>query len=106
MRKTMFLMILLLFVSSLCLADEYPYIYKGIRPMGMGGAFVAVSNDANALFYNPAGLADIEKTRVSLFSLEIETDKNTVSLIQDGLKTDFSNGTESSQFVRDHMGDA
>lgn len=98
-------MILLLFVSSLCLADEYPYIYKGFRPMGMGGAFVAVSNDANALFYNPAGLADIEKTRVSLFSLEIETDKNTVSLIQDGLKTDFSNGTESSQFVRDHMGD-
>ena len=33
----------------------------------MGGAFVAVSDDANALFYNPAGLARIEKIRASLF---------------------------------------
>jgi hypothetical protein len=91
MRKILPLTILIVFVSSLCLAAEYPYIYKGFRPMGMGGAF--------------AGLADIEKIRVSLFSLEIETDKNTVSLIQDGLKTEFGNGTESAQFVRDHMGD-
>jgi hypothetical protein len=27
------------------------------RPMGMGGAFVAVANDANTVFWNPAGLA-------------------------------------------------
>ena len=27
------------------------------RPMGMAGAFVAVANDANAVFWNPAGLS-------------------------------------------------
>jgi hypothetical protein len=36
-------------------AEEYPYIYRGMRPMGMGGAFTAVSDDAHALFYNPPG---------------------------------------------------
>ena len=29
----------------------------GVRPMGMGGAFTAVSDDSNALLWNPAGLA-------------------------------------------------
>jgi hypothetical protein len=105
MRKILSLTLLIVFASSLCLAAEYPYIYKGFRPMGMGGAFVAISNDANALFYNPAGLADIENIRVSIFGLEIETSKNTTGLIKDALDTDFGNATESAQFLRDHMGD-
>ncbi|MDD3927768.1 MAG: hypothetical protein PHT33_14040 [bacterium] len=29
----------------------------GARPLGMGGAFVAVADDANAVFWNPAGQA-------------------------------------------------
>jgi len=29
----------------------------GARPLAMGGAFVGVADDGNALFYNPAGLA-------------------------------------------------
>ncbi|MBN1755610.1 OmpA family protein [bacterium] len=29
----------------------------GVRPNGMGGAFTAISNDANALEWNPAGIA-------------------------------------------------
>jgi len=28
----------------------------GARPLGMGGAFLAIADDANAAFYNPAGL--------------------------------------------------
>lgn len=30
----------------------------GVRPLGMGGAFVALSEDSNSVFYNPAALAD------------------------------------------------
>ena len=30
----------------------------GVRPLGMGGAFVAVSDDGNSIYYNPAALAD------------------------------------------------
>lgn len=33
----------------------------GVRPAALGGAFTAISDDANAVFYNPAGLYRIEK---------------------------------------------
>jgi len=106
MRKILPLGILFVFMSCMCSAYEYPYIYKGFRPMGMGGAFVAVSNDANALYYNPAGLADIENMRVSIFSFELEVGDKTTDLIKDALDTDFGEPQESADFVRDHMGDS
>jgi hypothetical protein len=105
MRRISLIASLVVLFSCTCLAAEYPYIYKGFRPMGMGGAFVAVSNDANALFYNPAGLADIEKTRASIFGLEIEMGKNAYGLYKDALDVDFGNVAESAQFLRDYMGE-
>lgn len=33
------------------------YAYFGTRPMGMGGAFTAIADDANAAYWNPAGFA-------------------------------------------------
>jgi len=38
---------------------QFGLFRDGVRPAGMGGAFVAVSDDSNALAYNPAGLAQI-----------------------------------------------
>lgn len=39
-----------------------PRTMQGIRPLGMGGAFIAVDgDDENALFYNPAAINDYEK---------------------------------------------
>ncbi len=37
----------------------------GSRPAGMGGAFVAISDDANAPLYNPAGICQIDKTEAT-----------------------------------------
>ncbi len=37
----------------------------GARPMGMGGAFVAISDDANAILHNPAGLARLDRTQLT-----------------------------------------
>ena len=34
---------------------------EGTRPIAMGGAFVAVADDENALFYNPAGLTSLRE---------------------------------------------
>ena len=33
---------------------------NGVRPLGMGGAFTGLSDDENAVFYNPAGLAYLD----------------------------------------------
>ena len=38
----------------------------GARAMGMGGAFIGVADDATAIAWNPAGLAQLERTEISV----------------------------------------
>jgi len=53
----MFLMIILpLWFVLPSYADSFTDLQMGARPAGMGGAFVAIADDANALYWNPAGL--------------------------------------------------
>lgn len=40
---------------------------KGARPIGMGGAFTAVANTGDALYYNPAGLWVINSFHTQMF---------------------------------------
>ena len=40
--------------------------YWGVRALGMGGAFTAVANDANAPLYNIAGIANCAQKEVTL----------------------------------------
>ncbi|MGQ9630839.1 MAG: hypothetical protein ACUVXI_11095 [bacterium] len=40
---------------------------SGARPLGMGGAFVAVSDDPTAVFQNPAGLPQLASPQIVLF---------------------------------------
>ena len=49
-----------LFANGLSLNSLEP------RALGMGGAFVAVSNDATAIYWNPAGLAG-QKSSISVY---------------------------------------
>ena len=51
--------------AIICLAAATPagaaglyFSDRGVRPMGRAGAFVAGADDASAIWYNPAGLAD------------------------------------------------
>ena len=50
----------------------YTFLTLGVgsRPVSMGEAFVAVSDDANALFWNPAGLGQIENPELNMTHLE------------------------------------
>ncbi len=48
------------------------YIQPGARPAGMGDAFVSISDDATACWWNPAGLAFLEQTHnVSLMHSQL-----------------------------------
>lgn len=50
------LTLLLLFVTPAASLAQ-PFETVGVRALGMGGAFVAVADDASAIWWNPAGLA-------------------------------------------------
>jgi long-chain fatty acid transport protein len=47
-------------VSSTAYAGNMFLPVQGSRPLGRGGAFTAGVDDGHALYYNPAGLADID----------------------------------------------
>jgi hypothetical protein len=53
----------------------------GIRPLGMGDAFVAVADDRNTLYYNPAGLAHLTRMRLSGIGLHAGIDNRFFDVI-------------------------
>ncbi len=59
--------LLLLAQANLAHADPYHQqsLIVGERPMGLGGAFTGVADDPSAVFYNPAGLAQMTESSVS-----------------------------------------
>lgn len=60
--------------------------FEGVRPTGMGNAFLALADDANAIWYNPAGLARIKKAHVNLFDFILGADSlDTASRIGDAV---------------------
>jgi hypothetical protein len=55
--------------------NSYKGISPGARPQSMGGAFVAVADDANTIFWNPAGLTKITD-KVTTLSYEALREPN------------------------------
>ena len=46
-------------------SGAYLRIGNGARALGMGGAFVALSDDATACYWNPSGLGQIQKSQLA-----------------------------------------
>ncbi len=57
--------------ASLAAAAGFKINEQGAKAMGMANAFAAQADDPTALFYNPAGIAFLKGTQVSLGSLVI-----------------------------------
>ncbi|MCX5749477.1 MAG: hypothetical protein NTZ10_04465 [Candidatus Saganbacteria bacterium] len=77
-----FVIVILLSISKPSFADTYlESVLKdgfGVRPIGMGGAFTAVADDSDAIFYNPAGLSDA-KAQYTRGYLDMNTDSYDVN---------------------------
>ncbi|MDR1418342.1 MAG: conjugal transfer protein TraF [Endomicrobium sp.] len=74
MKKTKFLMsfVMLCAIFSktiFAVTFEENIVIKGLRPMGMGGAFTAISDDENSFFYNPAGISAVYDNTLQIFSI-------------------------------------
>ncbi len=64
---------LLLLAGSVHAAETAAFLDIGVgaRGIGMGGAFTALADDSSAVYWNPAGLARLEKREVSVSHAEL-----------------------------------
>lgn len=53
-------------LPSTVLASGFAINEQGAKALGMGGAFVAQADDATAVYYNPAGITQLEGTQLSV----------------------------------------
>lgn len=57
MKKTIIFLFMIMLLLGITRSSAQVDLQLGARPQGMGGVFVAIANDANAVYWNPAGLA-------------------------------------------------
>ncbi|OGF51045.1 MAG: hypothetical protein A2231_04280 [Candidatus Firestonebacteria bacterium RIFOXYA2_FULL_40_8] len=76
MRKQNIKILLLLAFTAFVYAgagssgNEVLRVDVGARPIGMGGAFTGLANNVDAIYYNPAGLVQVEAMELSLMHSE------------------------------------
>lgn len=92
--------------GGLAAAEELPSLYRGIRPLGMGGAFITLSDDENAMFYNPAGLNDVSGFGgVDLLNPTLEFSENSNTLYQDLSDLDTDSEAAVAEFLSGMVGE-
>ena len=82
LRKLTITIILLLILGMVCVSNciassgnagtrsaQFLKMGFGGRPTALGGAFVGLSNDISSVYWNPAGLADINKAQLGFMHL-------------------------------------
>lgn len=86
-------------------ASEFPTFFEGVRPLGMGGAFTAVADDENALFYNPAGLDKVEEVEIAIVNPMVEGSQSSIDFGQDLMDVDTEVTSDVVDLLRDYMGE-
>jgi hypothetical protein len=87
------------------LAEEYPTLFRGVRPLGMGGAFLTLSNDENALFYNPAGLNDVKDARGAILNPYGAVSENSLGFIRDLQDLEGTDEAAVADLLNQHVGE-
>lgn len=86
-----------LFISSASFCGNEPRsMILSPRVAGMGGAFVAVADDENALYYNPAGLKHVQKSTFTFFDPIVKIGKD-YSKLQNAIDDIDAAGTDAAK---------
>lgn len=73
MKKIIITLMLSMVFASQVVYAAFEDTYWGVRALGMGGAYTAVVNDANAPLYNIAGIANCAQKEVTLMGSRLFT---------------------------------
>ena len=76
MRKALLLTLATVSLTAFAQGMNFNLMGSGARALGMGGAFIAMSDDASAITWNPAGLTQLIKPEVGImggFKMETAT---------------------------------
>jgi tetratricopeptide (TPR) repeat protein len=83
-KANLFLTITLILAMSVLMPAQARFKTPvGTRAMGMGNAFIAVADDVSALFWNPAGLDQIDHIKLQAINDDLSLDRrfNDLSLV-------------------------
>lgn len=69
-----YLLLIALFVGVSAEAKIFRENFQGVRATGMGNAFIALADDGNMLWYNPAGLTQVRGFHLDLFDFTLGFD--------------------------------
>ncbi len=78
MRKIIPVYLIFAFTANVYAASGgAAFLKKGVgaRALGMGGAFTSVSNDTSAVYWNPAGLAQVQDYSITVMGSAAASDK-------------------------------
>ena len=77
MKKTNFIRLVTIYTILVLLLPTFSFANGlnlnglGSRAMSMGGAYVGLANDYSAVYWNPAGLTQIQGTSISIFAIDV-----------------------------------
>ena len=77
MKRLILVSLVLVLMGGIAVAEEVTSAPDpagtayGARPLGMGGAFVSLADDTNAVFMNPAGLSSLGDWSITSMSTQL-----------------------------------
>jgi hypothetical protein len=99
------ILVVLLLSGSSSFAEPYFGFHRGTRTLGMGGAFTAVADDQNALYFNPAGLSQIKVFSLGILNPQVEASENSVDIFKDMSDVDKDDSGDVADVMRKYVGE-
>ncbi len=99
------LLVVTVFSVETAFSAEYYGFHRGTRPLGMGGAFTAIADDFNAVYFNPAGLAGMRGFTFGILDPMVAVSENALDLYDDFSDVNSDDVAQVADMMRKYTGE-